>query len=709
MRASTRACALLSLLVVGSSGAAWGQSPFQVRDVNPGPGNGVGSFHLRGFGLAHGARFYFAGTDGTGDRELWTSDGTEAGTSRVADLNPIASSSPSVFMALDATRILFRAQHETDGIELWVSDGTPGGTAYVRDINPGSGGSFAGFGAAQGGEVFFRATGVDGSELWKSDGTSAGTVQVADIRPGPSGSTPFDFVVAGGKVFFAANDSTANQELWTTDGTAIGTHPVIELNPTGSGSVGELAEWNGEVFFRGSDGITGTELWKSDGTNTVRIADINPGAGNADVSSLYAYGDFLYFIANDGTHGREIWRTNGTPGNATRVTDVQPGSGDGVFPSQLCGVNGVLVFAGQDGANGRELWATDGTTDGEFLLAEVQAGPPSGVEFQSLRCVADVVMFQADDGINGEEPWLSDGTIAGTMQLGNIAPGAPSAVAFAPGFTELDGLVFFPANEGLDGYELWAVVPNAGAVPSLSHVGLGFLAAALAFVGSARLLRRSAGTLAVVAVFATGAHDASATILTFDQGNVRNRDRVDESYGDHVEALVEGSFSYGVGDEGFTPDVTVRYGTAQPNLWTTGYGDLQNVLYEDLDESNFLEITLNASVGHAVALHGFELAAFAAVFPVDPTIDRVTVRHGGAVLFEAHDIVVSRLTRSAFDFSLEPLVGATLAIQIDARNLQGLSDDIAIDNLRFGQTIPEPATALLVALGLLGLGIGRVR
>ena len=313
-------CLFMSIALGASA-----QVPFQVKDLNPGVGDGVDSFHLNGFGFGNNGRFYFAGTDGAGDEELWVSDGSQSGTTRIADLNPAASSSPARFSPLDATKILFRARHENDGVELWITDGTLGGTAYVKDLDPGYGGSFPTFGAAFGGEVFFRASDADGSELWKTDGTSGGTTKVEDIRPGPGSSLPTDFVVANGQVFFSASDGPGNQELWTCDG-----------------------------------------------TTTTRISDLNPGSGNSEVSSLYVFDGWLYFLANDGTHGREIWRTNGTPGNATRLTDVSPGIADGVFPSQFCGVGGVLVFAGQDGVNGRELWATDGTS---FLKLIFQATP----------------------------------------------------------------------------------------------------------------------------------------------------------------------------------------------------------------------------------------------------------------------------------------------------------------------------------------------
>lgn len=48
--------------------------------------------------------------------------------------------------------------------------------------------------------------------------------------------------------------------------------------------------------------------------------------------------------------------------------------------------------------------------------------------------------------------------------------------------------------------------------------------------------------------------DAGATILTFDQGVVTNNVALSGAYGDDVEATLEGSFGYGVGAEGFTPN-----------------------------------------------------------------------------------------------------------------------------------------------------------
>ncbi|MGZ6546395.1 MAG: ELWxxDGT repeat protein, partial [Actinomycetota bacterium] len=77
------------------------------------------------------------------------SDGTDAGTLMVKDLVPGSDSSlpgsvsgfPGAFTDGGGT-LFFTANDGAHGYELWRSDGTDAGTVSVQDINPGSEGSF---------------------------------------------------------------------------------------------------------------------------------------------------------------------------------------------------------------------------------------------------------------------------------------------------------------------------------------------------------------------------------------------------------------------------------------------------------------------------------------------------------------------------------------------------------------------------------------
>ncbi len=84
---------------------------------------------------------YFSANDGSSGFELWESDGTTAGTVRVADINPLGGdSSPRYLTNLNGI-VYFRAHDGSSGDELWRSNGTAGGTYRVKDIRPGTGGS----------------------------------------------------------------------------------------------------------------------------------------------------------------------------------------------------------------------------------------------------------------------------------------------------------------------------------------------------------------------------------------------------------------------------------------------------------------------------------------------------------------------------------------------------------------------------------------
>lgn len=202
----------------------------------------------------------------------------------------------------------------------------------------------------------------------------------------------------------------------------------------------------------------------------------------------------------------------------------------------------------------------------------------------------------------------------------------------------------------------------------------------------------------------------SASILTFEQDlPVSNFENINQLYGDRVILTndVVNNFQYGVGSEGFTPNVVLTYGpnAADPALWTTGYGDLSNVLFKDADGVAQLDVTFTPDAGFAVQLYGFDMAAFSSAFSGNPTINFVQVTDGvGNVLFRQDNAVISETTRTSFDFSASPLTASTLVLSFDSINLGGLSDDIAFDNIRFGQVlIPEPTgvAALLAVPALL--------
>ncbi|QRN98117.1 hypothetical protein JRI60_03310 [Archangium violaceum] len=353
-----------------------------------------------------------------GDRGLWKTDGTGAGTVRLArvEFQPY---NPAQVGSL-GTAFFFSTWTSAQGSELWRSDGTPEGTGLFKDINPGSGSAQPSGLRRMGDTLYFSAFDPQhGSELWKTDGTPEGTVLVGEIRPGNMGSGPSRHTAVGSTLFFVADDGVHGRELWKSDGTAEGTVLVEDINPGGSGSEAtDLVELAGTLFFIAHDGVHGRELWRSDGTaeGTVLVADISPGPDSGfaiDFSDttrlLNVIGDELYFTASDGVHGNELWKSDGTAGGTTLFRDLTPGSASSPLvgvPLVPVGKHGAFAFAfaSPQGVDGMEPWMSDGTPEGTRRLVDLARGPMSSSPSQ-LTVSGSRLFFVADEGVHGRELW----------------------------------------------------------------------------------------------------------------------------------------------------------------------------------------------------------------------------------------------------------------------------------------------------------------
>ena len=227
-----------------------------------------GSTVVRGGLLAGGAGFrhtrpqeavawrgelYFTLPRGQG-YDLWRSDGTEAGTVRVAPISDDGASGPrSLTPAGD--RFFLVMDDGVHGAELAVTDGTPDGTRILKDIRPGPEGSRPTEIFAVGSHVYFAADdGMHGRELWFSDGTEAGTILVQDVRPGPRGSEIRDFQPTESGFVFSADDGLTGVELFAStcgDGVA-GPGEQCDLGPQ-NGSAGSCCTATCRLMVAGAD------------------------------------------------------------------------------------------------------------------------------------------------------------------------------------------------------------------------------------------------------------------------------------------------------------------------------------------------------------------------------------------------------------------------------------------------------------------------
>ena len=225
--------------------------------------------------------FYFTapGPWGDGKAALYRSNGTAFGTVYVADLPAGAAR-----WTVTGGRLFFTAEAPGTGRELWTSDGTAAGTRMVTEIASGPASAAVDFLHPVGRHVYFQARDpAGGAELWRSDGTPEGTARVADVVPGPAGSGARPLVEVNGNLLFSAATPEYGTELWVTDGTVAGTALFQDLNPgPGSSNPSHPALVGTGLYFRAFDEIHGAELWKVD------APDLPPGAA-ARVTGRYVF------------------------------------------------------------------------------------------------------------------------------------------------------------------------------------------------------------------------------------------------------------------------------------------------------------------------------------------------------------------------------------------------------------------------------------
>jgi ELWxxDGT repeat protein len=181
---------------------------------------------------------------GNSSNELWKTDGTDAGTIKVATC---AFGNAHIFN----NQIFFGTSNN-----LWKSDGTTSGTVLVAS----SVGQITG---ANNDYIFTSKVKsmpppiYIGYDYWKSDGTAGGTIQIStNVGSGNS------FEVINNKMYNTDN-TAASTGLWETDGTEAGTKNLL------TGNTGIPFVFNNTVFFSRNESATGTELWyyKPDATN----------------------------------------------------------------------------------------------------------------------------------------------------------------------------------------------------------------------------------------------------------------------------------------------------------------------------------------------------------------------------------------------------------------------------------------------------------
>mgnify|MGYP002013133287 FL=1 len=342
------------------------------------------------------------------------------------ELNSVDDSSPR-YMVEKNNKLYFSAKDNIHGRELWSLDLASKEAFLIKDINPGYNGGLQFSNHVFVNDIlFFSASdGVNGYELWRSDGTESGTYMVKDINI--SGSSSIENMISyNGNLVFSADDGINGQEIWISNGSENGTYLLkdIKVGPDDS-DIADIFEFNGNLYFSADNGINSRELWVSDGTpgGTSILIDLSVDYnGVVDGNNFIIFDNHFYFLAGENSFEYHLWKSDGTAAGTSIVKEIYSSMGL-TFGAVT---NNYFIFSALTNGIGREIWVSDGTNSGTQLIKDIFPGFPSGINLQNRQfaILNNKVYFLANDGVNGNELWVTDGTSNGTQIVKDIFPGS---------------------------------------------------------------------------------------------------------------------------------------------------------------------------------------------------------------------------------------------------------------------------------------------
>ncbi len=491
-----------------------------------------------------GDSVFFVAADTAAGEELWSTDGTLAGTGLFEDLTPGPGSSGysgSDPLATTATHLFFQVQLGGGGTELrsvqvgasastllesstaagafsglefgsellfawnagmglgtelYASTGQPGGTRLIADIAVGTESSSPQAMGAGSTLAYFAATGsgLSGRELWRTDGQSAS--QVLDLNPGAANGVtvlPESTAVLGDELLFLGNDGVADREPWISDGTAAGTRLLVDASGPSANSIQSRAVViHGRFYFVLDTAASPPQPYVSDGT-TAGTLPLGPESFSNGSARIAGFSGLAWFGARQvqlGPGERELWSSDGTPAGTAQAVDVgQDEENASSSPGSFRAGPGVTWFRAVVDGEVR-LFKSDGTA---FGTRQIVAGGSESVQLYPLATLDGGLVYGRVDEAAGEtgfgEPWFSNGVPGQELSLGDLLPGPGGSLSALSSLVRqtavLGSRLFFYAFDGQD-FSLWSTDGTAAGtvfVSATAQAISGFVTSSLELVG----------------------------------------------------------------------------------------------------------------------------------------------------------------------------------------------------------------------------------
>ena len=288
-----------------------------------------------------------------------------------------------------------------------------------------------------------------------SGGSTSATINITinDEAPGPFEYIPENNIwtnnsyVNIGPSFI--NITTGNGSSWQ----------VNQLDPT------KLAVFVGDVVYINGPKLPLcncqfgplTALNTSNGTSWQVLFTVDNGERMS-----FLVGDVIYFDAF-GNNGTELWAYNTSNNTGWMVSDINnfSHSNPGEHLSVLVG--DTIYFSADDGSTGVELWAHNTSNGTTWQVADIWSGTDSGLTVAGYyadellaHLIDDTIYFAANDGNDGHELWAHNTSNTTTWQVADIRNGAHGSRPGAGSSVLVGDTIYFDADDWVYYRELWA-------------------------------------------------------------------------------------------------------------------------------------------------------------------------------------------------------------------------------------------------------------
>lgn len=297
-------------------------------------------------------------------------------------------SSPSMFTYAFGNAYFNAFDNVTDN-EIWYCQGANPPQMLTNFYNTGI------ILGAAGGALYFTAATKFTQELdiYKYDGVNP-PAYLLTVAPGDSATNIAYGCVLDGKLYFRARTKSLEFAIWCLDPAT----DQVQMVYDPPYYFEKMTAYNHKLYFTPTQtpGID-YELREFDPATSIEtIFDINPGALSSFAECLDVIDGRLYLTAKEPSYGKELYVFDGQ-GQPQRITDIMPGSADGVYLPSPTGLNGIVYFIAYDSpTQSADLYKYDPTTGTVSLVVNVYH--QHNVTINNLCAYGNNLYMGASDG-----------------------------------------------------------------------------------------------------------------------------------------------------------------------------------------------------------------------------------------------------------------------------------------------------------------------